>query len=316
MAVFKRKNDNDLGLDTRASANQFRALNKDGSFNVRKTNIRFSEKINFFHALVSMSWSRFFGWIVLGYFAVNLFFAAIYMAVGVEHLTVGNGLSPREQFLEAFFFSAQTITTLGYGRVAPIGMLANSVAALESMLGLLSFALATGLLYGRFSKPRARIRYSDHAVIAPYQDVNGFMFRVANPLNNNLLEVEASLSLSMRRKNSELREFHQLQLERSRVVFFPTMWTIVHPIDTASPLFGFDKEAFHERDPEFIVMLKAHDESFSQTVYSRSSYKAQDVLFGRKFVYVSQPGKERLTVNIGRIDETEEAPLNTPVDNS
>ncbi len=312
MAVFKRKNDNDLGLDTRAAASRFRALNKDGTFNVHKTNIRFSEKINFFHALVSMSWSRFFGWIVLGYFVVNLLFASIYMAVGVEHLTVGAGLSPPEQFIEAFFFSAQTITTLGYGRVAPIGVLANSVAALESMLGLLTFALATGLLYGRFSKPRARIRYSGHAVIAPYQEINGFMLRVANPLNNNLLEVEASLSLSLLRKNSELREFHQLPLERTRVVFFPTMWTIVHPIDSASPLFGFDEEAFRDRDPEFIVLLRAFDESFSQTVYSRSSYKAHEVLWGRKFVYVSQPGKERLTVDIGRIDETEDATLNAP----
>lgn len=310
MAVFKRKNDDDLGLDTRASKGRLRAMNKDGTFNVKKRNIRFTEKINFFHALVSMSWSRFFGWVILGYFTVNFLFASIYVAIGVENLTVGSGLSPLEGFIEAFFFSAQTITTLGYGRVAPIGFAANSVAALESMLGLLSFALATGLLYGRFSKPRARIRFSGHAVIAPYGEINGFMLRVANPLNNNLLEVEASLSLSWIRENSELREFHQLPLERSSVVFFPTMWTIVHPIDASSPLYGYNADDFSKRDPEFIIMLKAFDESFSQSVYARSSYKDGEVLWGRKFVYASGREKDGLYVDIGRIDETENAALN------
>ena len=316
MAVFKSRKFNDLGLDTQTAAGQFRALNKDGTFNVKKTNIRFSEKINFFHPLVNMSWRRFLGLIVSCYFLVNILFACIYMAIGVEHLTDVTGLTRFGQFMEAFFFSAQTVTTLGYGRVAPVGIPANSVAAIESMLGLLAFALATGLLYGRFSKPTARIRYSGHAVMAPYLGVNGFMLRVVNPLDNHLLEVEATLTLSMKRKDSDMREFHQLELERARVVFFPTMWTIVHPIDQASPLYGLDEEAFRERDPEFIIMLRAFDESFSQTVYSRSSYKAHEILWGRKFVYVSRSDKGRLTVDVSRIDETQPAALNPLVDNS
>ena len=316
MAVFKTRKYNDLGLDTQALAGQFRALNKDGTFNVKKTNIRFSEKINIFHPLVNMSWSRFMVLIVSCYFMVNIAFAGVYMAIGVEHLTDITGLSRFEQFMEAFFFSAQTVTTLGYGRVAPVGIPANSVAAIESMLGLLAFALATGLLYGRFSKPTARIRYSAHAVVAPYHDINGFMLRVVNPLDNHLLEVEATLTLSMKRKDSDLREFHQLELERARVVFFPTTWTIVHPITPSSPLYGLTEEEFRERDPEFIIMLRAFDESFSQTVYSRSSYKAHEVYWGRKFVYVARPEKGRLTVDVSRIDETEPADLNPPVDNS
>jgi len=316
MAVFKTRKYNDLGLDTQAAAGQFRALNKDGSFNVLKANISFSERMNFFNALVSMSWRRFFGLIAAMYFMVNVLFAGIYMAVGVEHLTDITGLTRFEQFMEAFFFSAQTVTTLGYGRVAPVGIPANSVAAIESMLGLLAFALATGLLYGRFSKPTARIRYSTHAVIAPYHDINGFMLRVINPLSNHLLEVEANLTLSLKRKDSEAREFHQLELERSRVVFFPTTWTIVHPINPASPLYRLTEEEVRSRDAEFIVMLRAFDESFSQTVYSRSSYKAHELHWGRKFVYISRPDKGRLTVDVGRISETEAAGLNPPVDNS
>ncbi len=316
MAVFKTRKYNDLGLDTQAAAGQFRALNKDGSFNVRKANISFSERMNFFNSLVSMSWRRFFGLIAAGYFMVNVLFAGIYMAIGVEHLTDITGLTRFEQFMEAFFFSAQTVTTLGYGRVAPVGIPANTVAAIESMLGLLAFALATGLLYGRFSKPTARIRYSTHAVIAPYHDINGFMLRVINPLSNHLLEVEANLTLSLKRKDSEAREFHQLELERSRVVFFPTTWTIVHPINPASPLYRLTEEEVRSRDAEFIVMLRAFDESFSQTVYSRSSYKAHELHWGRKFVYIARPDKGRLTVDVGRISETEAAGLNTPVDNS
>ncbi len=316
MAVFKSRKFHDLGLDTQDAAGHFRALNKDGSFNVRKVNISFLERMNFFNALVSMSWKRFFGLIVACYFLVNVLFGGIYLVLGVEHLTDVTGLTRLEQFMEAFFFSAQTITTLGYGRVAPVGIPANSVAALESMLGLLSFALATGLLYGRFSKPTARIRYSATAVIAPYHDISGFMLRVINPLSNHLLEVEASLTLSMKRKDSEKREFHQLELERSRVVFFPTTWTIVHPITPSSPLYGLSEAEVRNRDPEFIIMLRAYDESFSQTVYSRSSYKVDELQWGRKFVYVARPEKGRLIVDVSRIDETEIATLVPPVDNS
>ena len=175
MAQKKKDEFDDLGLGTKAPGGGFRALNKDGSFNVRKTNISFFERFNFFHVLISMSWAQFIGLIILGYFLVNLVFAGIYVGLGMEYLTGINGISSQDLFMEAFFFSAQTITTLGYGQVAPIGPLANTIAAAESMLGLLGFALATGLLYGRFSKPSGKIKYSEHAVISPYKNINAFM---------------------------------------------------------------------------------------------------------------------------------------------
>jgi inward rectifier potassium channel len=310
MAAFKRRKFNDLGLDTKGSSGNYRSVNKDGTFNIKKTNIPFPQRVNFFHSLLSMSWRNFYGLIAISYITVNLLFASIYMAIGVENLTATDGLTNFEKFMEAFFFSAQTITTLGYGRVAPVGIPANSIAAVESMLGLLTFALATGMLYGRFSRPNAKIRYSKHGVIAPYQDINGFMLRVVNPRRNHLLEVEATLTLSMKRENSSLRDFYLLELERPKVVFFPSMWTIVHPITKLSPLYGLTEAKVLEKDAEFIIMIRAFDESFSQTVYSRSSYKAAEIRWGQKFVYVSRPGKDRLTVDVGRIDETEEAGLN------
>tara|TARA_R100001369_G_scaffold92896_1_gene141133 strand:- start:159255 stop:160190 length:936 start_codon:yes stop_codon:yes gene_type:complete len=301
---------NDLGLETKSHADGYRALNKDGSFNVSKQNNSFFEGVNIYHSLVSMRWLHFFGLIILIYFCINLIFASLYMAVGMEHLTGISGSNTLDKFIEAFFFSAQTITTLGYGRVAPVGTLANIIAATESMLGLLTFALATGLMYGRFSKPTATIKYSTHAVMAPYKDINGFMFRVVNPTNNQLVEVEVNVTLSLKNENAQTRNFHLLEVERPKVIFFPLMWTVVHPVNKESPIFGFSETELIEKDAEFIVMIKAFDESFSQTVYSRSSYKAREIKWGEKFVYLTEQKANGLTVDIRRINETEQKDLN------
>jgi inward rectifier potassium channel len=247
---------------------------------------------------------------LLGYFLVNLIFATTYVLIGVEHLTGIVATTPSEKFMEAFFFSAQTISTLGYGRVAPVGVAANIIAAIESMLGLLTFALATGLLYGRFSSPSAKIKYSTHAVIAPYQNVNGFMFRIINLRKSELFEVEITVTLSLRRENSDLRNFFTLDLERHKIVLFPSVWTVVHPINETSPLYGQKQADYEKLDAEFIIMIKAFDQSFSQTVYSRSSYKASEIKWGEKFVYVIQQDANAILVDAARLDETEKAALN------
>lgn len=307
----KKRKFEDLGLDTKSGNSGYRALNKDGTFNVKKQNVAFFERLNVFHSLVTMSWTKFFAFLVMGYFVINLVFATLYVMIGTENLTGIQGNTLAQQFLGAFFFSAQTITTLGYGQVAPLNLAANIVAATESLLGLLLFALATGLMYGRFSKPFASIKYSSHGVIAPYRDVNGFMFRVVNPKSNQLIEVEATLTFSMLRTDgSDMREFHRLELERSKVVFFPTMWTIVHPIDQQSPLYKISSEELVQRDAEFIVMIKAFDESFSQTVYSKSSYKANEIKWGEKFTYVTRRHGTGVAIDIGKIDLSHKAELN------
>ncbi|MEO1484340.1 MAG: ion channel [Bacteroidota bacterium] len=310
MATRRSKKFNDFGLGTKNDTGGYRALNKDGSFNVKKINIPFFERLNFFHSLITMSWPRFFVFILLAYFGVNILFASIYKVIGVENLTGIVADSAFDQFMEGFFFSAQTITTLGYGRVAPMGYPANIVAAVESMLGLLGFALATGLLYGRFSRPSAKIRYSENAVVAPYHDINGFMFRVVNPQSNQLLELEVQVNLAMQRKNSELRDFYALELEREKVAFMPYMWTIVHPISENSPLYGLTAADLVEKDAEFVIAMRAYDESSSQTVYSRSSYKAAEIEWGKKFVYVVKRENNGIVIDVGRIDEMENAPLN------
>ncbi len=310
MAENTKEKFNDLGLGTKGTAGNIRSLNKNGTFNVSKKNVPLLDRFNFFHSLITMPWLKFFLIIITGYFLANLLFAFVYMQIGIEHLTGIEGETYSDKFIEAFFFSSQTITTLGYGRVAPTGTLTNTIASVESMLGLLAFALATGLLYGRFSKPSAKIKYSNHAVIAPYQNINAFMFRVVNPLENQLLEVEVTVNLSMKRPNSELRDFFALELERPKVVFLPSVWTIVHPINASSPLYQLTEAEVHEKDAEFIIMMKAFDESFSQTVYSRSSYKVGELKWGEKFVYIMEQTDEGVSVDISRLDESAPAVLN------
>jgi len=301
---------NDLGLGVKASAGRYRILNKDGSFNVQMTNLPFKERVNFFHYLVSVSWPRFFGLLLLSYFVINILFALFYFLVGVEYLTGIEGSHEFEHFLGAFFFSAQTLTTLGYGRVAPIGLITNSIAATESMIGLLLFALATGMLYCRFSKPTAKIKYSSNAVIAPYQNINGFMFRLLNPHKNQLLEVEANISLSWLKDNSEMRDFFQLDLERNSVIFLTSAWTVVHPITQESPMCGVTDDILRKKDAEFIITIKAFDESSAQLVYSRTSYKANEVRWGEKFAYIIDHSAVGLSIDASRLGESYQADLN------
>jgi inward rectifier potassium channel len=311
MNIKKKSPFNDFGLGDKATSRGYRALNKEGSFNIKKINIPFYKRINIFHELVTISWPRFFAFVFIGYLLINFFFASLYYIIGIEHLTGILSQDPSEQFMEAFFFSAQTITTLGYGQVAPIGLAANIVAATESLLGLLSFALATGLMYGRFSKPVSSITYSTKAVIAPYKNINGFMFRVYNAKKNQLLEVETEVSLSLQRQNSQLRDFYALQLERSRVVFFPSVWTVVHPITEDSPLYNLNSEDLDLKDAEFIVTVKAFDDSSLNIVYSRSSYKPSEIAWGEKFKYLGKMEDGKLLIDVKGIDDTERVDLNT-----
>lgn len=306
----KQKQYNDFGLGEKATSGHYRVLNKDGSFNIRKDNVPFFERINFYHALVSMSWPKFLTVVLSTYFCVNLFFAAIFMAIGIENLTGIRGTTFMEQLMEGFFFSAQTITTLGYGQVAPLGFLMNVAAATESMMGLLGFALVTGMVYSRFSKPIAKLKFSNIAVMAPYNDINALMFRVVNPHGNQLLEVETSVALSLLKVNSDLREFFPLELERAKVAFLPAVWTIVHPINQDSPFKDLSQDDLLRRNMEVIVVIKVFDETFSQTVFSRSSYKFEDLVYGEKFTYLISHHNGTASVDVSGINNTIKVDLN------
>jgi len=156
----------DLGFGVKVSSQKRRLINKDGTFNVERKGLPFFESLSFYHSLVEMSWLKFNGLVVLAYIVINFLFACLYMLIGINHLGGIISKSLIDQFLDAFFFSGQTITTVGYGVIHPVGFWASTISLAESMTGLLGFALATGLLYGRFSRPNAKILYSKNSIIA------------------------------------------------------------------------------------------------------------------------------------------------------
>jgi inward rectifier potassium channel len=167
-------------------------------------------------------------------------------------------------------------------------------------VGLLALALIAGIVFARFARPVARVRFSDVAVVAPYRGGTGFMFRLANLRESELMELRARVLLARRRDGGTAtdREFVQLALERDRVVFFPLTWTIVHPIDAASPLHGVTEEELRASDAEFLIYLTAYDETFSQTVHARSSYRSEEVVFGARFTNIVDLDADDRTVRV------------------
>ena len=307
----------DLGFGTKLGDTYARLINKDGSFNINRVHESFWDRVNLYNRLITMPWMQFFGLVLLVYFTENLVFASLYMLAGSENLMgVGDvtGTTPVERFWGCFFFSAQTLTTVGYGHISPTGYVSSGIAALESMIGLLAFALITGLLYGRFSRPVAHIRFSKHAIFAPYLDVNGWMFRIIHQRSNQLIDVQVEVSLSRletKPDGTQYRKVYSLDLERSKINFFPTNWTLVHPITTDSPLHGITSADFEASDAEFLILLRATDDTFSQTVHARYSYLYNEVLWGQKFLSMLD-GKQNgmVSLNLSKLDDTDDALLN------
>ncbi|MDR3672830.1 MAG: ion channel [Holophaga sp.] len=295
----------DLGLGTRDGPS--RGVNKDGSFNLRRTGVPRFRPYELYHQLITMSVRRFALMMLVGNLVANLVFAGVYLAVGMEHFDRTGGPALVDRFLDAFFFSTQTLTTVGNGHIHPVSALASAVAALESLLGLMGFALACGLVYGRFSRPHARILFSRQAVMAPYQDMTAFMFRIVNERSNQLIELEAHVSLSLRDPESGTHVFTTLTLERGRINLFPSSWTIVHPITEDSPLFGMSAQDLMEAEAEFIVLIKAFDDTFAQSVFARSSYKGGEIAWGRRFAPMVSPrdAEGMATVDLSLLDELE-----------
>ena len=283
---IKAKTEINTGFGANTADYGGRFLNKNGRANIEKRGINFFERISWFHAMLSIRRWKFFFLIFAFFFLVNMLFACVYYFVGVEHLAGMNTSSELEKFGEAFFFSAQTFTTVGYGRISPSGFLTSTIAAVEALIGLLSFALATGLLYGRFSKPTAYIKFSDNAVIAPFKDITGLMLRIAPFKNTTLTDAEAKVTIGMavEENGKMINKFFPLQLEYEKVNALTLSWTIVHPITEDSPLHNFSKEDFENSRGEILIFIKAFDDMFSNTVVARSSYTFQEIVYGAKFV--------------------------------
>jgi inward rectifier potassium channel len=301
----------DPGLTQQYTGPLLRAINKDGSFNVRRRGYG-SLAGSIYILLVNLSWQAFFSIVAMAYLVVNLIFAAIYLMIGQ------GSLHPNERDLElgpfgrAFFFSVQTLTTVGYGSIYPYGFAAHAVAALEAALGLMLFALATGLLFSRFSRPSSKLVFSDQMVVAPYRDITALQFRVANQRSNVLMEVKADMMLMTVEVGADgqlKRNFVELPLERNGVFFLALTWTIVHPINEASPLWGKTVEDLKRMQAEVMILIRGFDDSFSQVVHTRYSYRWDEVEWSAKFTSAFDVAPEgHIVLDLGKMSATAPIP--------
>jgi inward rectifier potassium channel len=296
----KKKESAEIGFGTKNYNETVRFLNQNGTVNVKR---RVSDKhigFDLYHWLLGISWVQFFSLVFISYVAVNTMFAVIYYLIGADKFGGLNLASGSESFYQLFFFSAQTLTTVGYGHIYPNSVFPSTVSSIESMLGLMGFALVTGILYGRFAKPKADLQYSNEALVAPYKDITGFMFRVANKKQNELIETECQVILAINNPETQRRDFHFLELERSKINLLPLTWTVVHPIDDKSPMLGLTASDLKERDGEFIILIKSITDTYFQTVYSRMSYKETELTWNAKFVPMKQmPHKDgSISINL------------------
>ena len=281
------KTNNDTGFGVNAANYGGRFINRDGTFNLRKEGVSFMNRYSLYHSMLTIPRWKFVGLILVFYFFVNLLFSFVYMAVGLDQLQGVIATTMWGKFKEAYFFSAETFTTVGYGRVNPVGDGANIIAAIEACSGFLSFALATGLIFGRFARPRSFLVFSDHALISPYQDKTALMFRFAPYKDNHTLtDVQIRVNIGLKIQvdgNSEYR-YYDLTLERTKVESLPMNWTVVHPIDEQSPLQGFSYEDMRNSDVELYVLIRGFDDVYSNFVQQRTSYTFDEIKFHGKFV--------------------------------
>jgi inward rectifier potassium channel len=296
----------DLGLSGRiAQSRQSRIMRPDGSLNVIRLGHGFWQSLNLYQHLLTVSWPGFLAYVLLSYFLVNALFASLYIAAGPGAIQGGE---PDAPWHNAIFFSVQTIATIGYGQMTPKGFAANILVALEALTGLMGFALITGILFARFSRPSAHILRSSVALIAPYKgDHTALMFRIANGRESQLIDIRVLVTYSWMETppaGRPVRRFLQLPLERDTVSLLPTQWVIVHPIDEKSPFFRRDQQQILAADPEIFVSLSATEETFSQIVHHRFSYADTDIVSGAKFVdlFGSTPDGT-LTIDLARLSD-------------
>jgi len=305
-----RDEERDLGFGSVvARESRERLLNQDGTFNVQRTGLKFLSSLNLYHTLISMSWKTFTALTLLLYFLSNVVFGILYAGLGAESL-VDTSTTPTENLLlRGFFFSVQTFATIGYGTIHPVGIVTNLLVTIESYYSMIVTALITGIVFARFARPTARVIFSRTAVVAPYRGIEGLMFRLVNGRSNQLIEVEAKVMFARFLKEGDkiVRRFDFLELERDRVAFFPLAWTIVHPINEKSPLYGLTIEDLEKTDAEILILLSATDETFASVVHTRSSYKPSEIRFGHKFVnlYNNVENGERISINIKKLSHVE-----------
>jgi len=291
MALLRKINhnaqtDKNSGFGTNANSYGGRFVNKNGTPNIEKRGMHLLHRISWYHTMINMPNWKFMTILFTFYIVINFVFAIAYYAIGIEHLDgIEQSQSVLTQFGQAYFFSAQTFTTVGYGHISPTGFLASALSSAEALIGLLSFAIATGLFFGRFSKPTAFLKFSHHALISPYRESKALMIRLVPFKNTNFTDAKAkvTLGMSLEENGQKTNKFYSLELELDRINALSLSWTLVHPITENSPLYNFTEEDFKKTHGEILVFITTFDDMFSNTVAARTSYTFDEVIYGAKF---------------------------------
>lgn len=295
-----------------AERTRVRLLNHDGTFNVRRNDFSPFHPFNAYHTLLSLSIPRLLGLMALWYLAVNTVFASLYWLCGPGALA-GAAAESLPRFEDCLFFSVQTLATIGYGRLVPVTHLTNVLVAIEALVGLLGFAILSGLLFARFTRPTAKVNFSSHALVAPYEGGWALMFRLVNLRNHDLTDVRAVVSFSrwVERDGRRSREFDQLALERDSIIFMPLHWVVVHPIGDGSPMQGLTAASLAASEPEIVCLITADDETFAQTVHAKTSYDRNDIVWGARFADMYVTDTNHVAIDLRRLDDFERvsAPL-------
>ncbi|TDO23591.1 ion channel [Sediminibacterium goheungense] len=305
-------NETGLGTNTNLSGTG-RFFNRNGEPNMQVMGMNLWQRLNIYHSLLTMSMWKFLLVVVIYFLGTNLLFTAIYYLIGIEHLGGLMQVHGLELFGEVFFFSAQTFTTVGYGRINPMGFAASFTASMEALTGLMTFAIATGIMWGRFSRPKAYIRYSKNAVVAPFRDGIALMFRMVPFTRNYLVNVEVRVTLAMQvMEDGQMKNrFFNMPLDIAKANTMTANWTLVHIINEESPIYGFTKDDLTNAHAEMLVFVQGFDESFSNTVISRTSYTYEELVFGAKFLPMYHPSEDgmKTVLHLDQLDAYEKVEL-------
>lgn len=257
---------------------------EDGRFQIDGMGVWYRYWREPYHLLLTVPWIGFFSIIIVWYLGINALFALAYLLGGncIQNAKPGS-------FLDAFFFSVQTMASIGYGAMYPKTIYANCIVTIEAMIGVVGIAVMTGLAFARFSKPSARVVFSCVAVIAPYNGVPNLMFRTANKRGNQILEAQLRVYLMRDEVTAEgrfLRRIYDLNLLRNQSPSFTLTWTALHPIDESSPLYGMTEESLIATNTTIAISLSGIDETVVQVINARHTYTAREILWNKRFVDV------------------------------
>jgi len=274
---------------------------------------------NLYEFLLEMSWIGFFVRLTTFYFVINSLFAVALLLNGIENIKGAEAGTPLEEFSAALYFSIQTFTTVGYGEMSPSGPFANLLASFIAFSGLLTFAIATGLFFARFSRPVSHMIFSENLLITPNKaGVKSLQFRIANGNNSQLIDAEARVTLTWLEQIQGVtrRRFHRLDLEIDKIYMFPLNWTLVHPIDDRSPLEGTNLQTLREQHLEVLILIKAYDETYDHYVHSKKSYNCENIKEHVRFVTMYETDGQETTLHLDKINDIAELPTKSTTSDS